>query len=162
MPRREGFQVSEERTHSGRRALVTGAGQGVGRAVAHELARLGAEVVVNDFSADRADCVTAEIRAAGGLAASAVFDVTDKLEEHLWAVLGDQDQSTGHAVSKAAVRGCQRKTDQAARITGKVCRNTRAVSSFDPGENSVRIGVVVEHPQVFRPVLVSFRHWGGG
>jgi 3-oxoacyl-[acyl-carrier protein] reductase len=58
----------------GRRALVTGAGQGVGRGIALALAEAGAEVVVNDLDADRAAAVVAEI---DGQASAAVFDVTD-------------------------------------------------------------------------------------
>jgi NAD(P)-dependent dehydrogenase (short-subunit alcohol dehydrogenase family) len=61
----------------GRRALVTGGGQGVGRGIALGLAAAGAEVVVNDISDDRAQAVVDEIVAAGGRALSAVFDVTD-------------------------------------------------------------------------------------
>ena len=41
----------------GHRALVTGAGQGVGRSIALALASAGAEVVVNDFVAERAESV---------------------------------------------------------------------------------------------------------
>ena len=52
----------------GRRALVTGAGQGVGLGIAHALAEAGAVVVVNDIRADAAEAAVAELRAAGGKA----------------------------------------------------------------------------------------------
>ncbi|OAR25521.1 3-oxoacyl-ACP reductase [Streptomyces sp. ERV7] len=69
-------------------AIVTGAGRGLGRAEALELARLGASVVVNDFgqpgrdgsgeaSAAPAEEVAAEIRAAGGTALAHTGDVAD-------------------------------------------------------------------------------------
>jgi NAD(P)-dependent dehydrogenase (short-subunit alcohol dehydrogenase family) len=62
---------------SGRRALVTGAGQGIGRGIARTLAAAGAEVLVNDLVADRAAAVVDEIRADGGAGETAPFDVTD-------------------------------------------------------------------------------------
>ena len=62
----------------GRRALVTGAGQGIGRATARALADAGASVVVNDVLADRAEAVVAEICEGGGEAEPAAFDVTDR------------------------------------------------------------------------------------
>lgn len=69
-------------------AIVTGAGRGLGRAEALELARLGAAVVVNDFgqpgrdgsgeaSAGPAEQVAEEIRAAGGRALAHTGDVAD-------------------------------------------------------------------------------------
>ena len=61
----------------GRRALITGAGQGVGRGIAHALAEAGAVVVVNDIRAAAADAVVEELRAAGSKAEALPFDVTD-------------------------------------------------------------------------------------
>jgi NAD(P)-dependent dehydrogenase (short-subunit alcohol dehydrogenase family) len=63
---------------AGRRALVTGGGQGIGRATARALADAGGSVVVNDVVAERADAVAAEVRDGGGEASSAAFDVTDR------------------------------------------------------------------------------------
>lgn len=61
----------------GRRALVTGAGQGVGLAIARALADAGAMVVVNDIHPAQAEAAVEELRAAGGKAESLPFDVTD-------------------------------------------------------------------------------------
>ena len=63
---------------AGRSAIVTGAGSGIGRAVAIELAASGAAVLVNDLNADAAAAVVDEIRAAGGTAEASVGDVTDQ------------------------------------------------------------------------------------
>ncbi len=62
----------------GRRALVTGAGQGVGAGIVRVLAAAGAEVVVNDLHAARAEAVAADVVAAGGSARALAFDVTDR------------------------------------------------------------------------------------
>jgi 3-oxoacyl-[acyl-carrier protein] reductase len=62
---------------SGRRALVTGAGQSIGAAIARHLAAAGCDVLVNDFVAGRAESVAAQIVAGGGTAHALPFDVTD-------------------------------------------------------------------------------------
>ncbi len=62
---------------SGRRALVTGAGQGVGRAIALTMAQAGAEVVVNDLVTERCDEVAEEILGIGARSIPLAFDVTD-------------------------------------------------------------------------------------
>lgn len=63
---------------AGRIAVVTGAGQGVGHRVVHDLARWGAGgVAVNDIDPDRAERVAEEIRATGVPALAAPADVGD-------------------------------------------------------------------------------------
>lgn len=71
---------------SGRLAVVTGGGQGIGAGTARYLAAQGARVLVNDYHADRAQN-TAEALAKDGLEASPLpFDVTDR--EAVVAALG--------------------------------------------------------------------------
>jgi 3-oxoacyl-[acyl-carrier protein] reductase len=58
-------------------ALVTGAGRGIGRAIAARLARNGFAVAVNSLQAGSANRAAAEIRAEGGDAAPFPADVAD-------------------------------------------------------------------------------------
>jgi 3-oxoacyl-[acyl-carrier protein] reductase len=60
-----------------RSALVTGAGNGIGAAVAHALAQAGASVLVTDVDIDAAEHVRDAIVAAGGVAQFAQLDVRD-------------------------------------------------------------------------------------
>jgi 3-oxoacyl-[acyl-carrier protein] reductase len=62
---------------SDRRALVTGAGQGVGEAIARELAAAGCTVLINDYFPDRAAAIAKRIVEDGGSAISVPFDVTE-------------------------------------------------------------------------------------
>ncbi|MEX0731489.1 MAG: 3-hydroxybutyrate dehydrogenase [Aquisalimonadaceae bacterium] len=59
-------------------ALITGAGRGIGRAVAERYAREGARVAVADLDADAARQTAAAIRAAGGEAMALIMDVTEE------------------------------------------------------------------------------------
>ena len=61
----------------GRTAVITGAGQNMGRGVAETLAAQGAHVLVNDIEPGRAEEVAAHIREAGQSAEALPFDVTD-------------------------------------------------------------------------------------
>ena len=62
---------------AGRHAVVTGAASGLGRAVAHTLAGVGARVSVLDVKADDAAQTVAQIRDAGGRADAISCDVAD-------------------------------------------------------------------------------------
>lgn len=64
----------------GARAVVTGAGSGIGAAFAHELARRGGQVVCADIDPARAEQTAVAIRAAGGQALALTCDVSE-LEE---------------------------------------------------------------------------------
>ena len=59
----------------GRNALVTGAGRGLGAAMAEALARAGAHVIVNDIDAGFAEMERARLSEAGLSAEAIAFDV---------------------------------------------------------------------------------------
>ncbi|RJQ75210.1 MAG: SDR family oxidoreductase [Desulfobacteraceae bacterium] len=59
----------------GKTALITGAGQGVGREIARVLAAEGVKVAVNDLFQEKAEAVAAEIQKAGGEAMGVQADV---------------------------------------------------------------------------------------
>src|SRR5262245_20631279 len=61
---------------SGKRVLVTGAGHGLGKAIALAGARAGAEVVVTDMLAERVTAVVEELNKSGAACFGYVLDVT--------------------------------------------------------------------------------------
>jgi citronellol/citronellal dehydrogenase len=62
----------------GKTILVTGGGTGLGRCTAHELASLGAQVVIAARRAEPLDATAAEIREAGGRCETAVLNIRDE------------------------------------------------------------------------------------
>ena len=61
-------------------AIVTGAGRGIGAAIAQTLAQAGAKVAVNDINPDRAEKTAAAIRQSGGTAISIGADIANKYQ----------------------------------------------------------------------------------
>ncbi|HBF28863.1 MAG TPA: 3-oxoacyl-ACP reductase [Rhizobium sp.] len=61
-------------------AIVTGAGSGIGRAIALRLAQDGHAVLINDLSLDSAKAVAEEIKQSGGKAAFAAGDVSSETD----------------------------------------------------------------------------------
>ncbi len=66
---------------TGKVALVTGGSAGIGRAICHKLARLGAAVAVMARREEAVAKVVSEIEAEGGRGLAVVCDVTDYAAE---------------------------------------------------------------------------------
>jgi 3-oxoacyl-[acyl-carrier protein] reductase len=80
----QGFSLGQF-SLQGRSALVTGAGNGIGAAVAAAFAVAGASVVVTDIDGDAAAKVAASIAETGGIAESAALDVRDAAQAEVVA-----------------------------------------------------------------------------
>jgi meso-butanediol dehydrogenase / (S,S)-butanediol dehydrogenase / diacetyl reductase len=92
--------------------LVTGAGAGIGAAIAVELARRGAQVAVTDRDAAAAAAIAKQIVAADGIAKAYTLDVTDRSE--IERVASDVEGDLGPLnawVSNAGVSSMDRFVD---------------------------------------------------
>jgi citronellol/citronellal dehydrogenase len=78
---------------AGQTIIVTGGGSGIGRCTAHELAALGARVLLVGRTPDKLDKVVAEIAAAGGLAHAYPGNIRE--EEIVTALIGQMVASHG-------------------------------------------------------------------
>lgn len=90
----------------GRVALVTGGGQGIGRAYAHALGEAGAAVAVVDISTATAEAVVAELAAKGIEAMAVTADVTqaDQVQQMVDSVVARWGSLT-IAVNNAGIAG---------------------------------------------------------
>ena len=83
MPARFGGRVAQNNAFrlDGKTALVTGAGRGIGRAIALALSAAGAELVLVSRTKSQLEGVAREIEEDGGKARVVSFDVTDTAAE---------------------------------------------------------------------------------
>ena len=79
--------VFKENLFAGQNIIVTGGGSGIGRCTAHELAALGARVVLIGRKQEKLDAVAAEITEDGGQALGFSCDIRD--EEAVKAAVGE-------------------------------------------------------------------------
>ena len=84
-------------------ALITGGGNGIGRAVARRMAAGGMTVVVADYERDAAEQVRAEIEEAGGRAAALSLDVT--VARDVKAAVGEAAQRFGRIDTLTNIAG---------------------------------------------------------
>lgn len=88
----------------GKVAVVTGAGNGIGLAIAHAFAAEGAQVVVADINSESGERAVSEIIAAGGKALHVQVDVADEsLVERMVASVLDQCGKIDILVNNAGV-----------------------------------------------------------
>jgi len=76
---------------TGKRAIVTGAGQGIGKATALKLAQRGADVVVDDINTETAPQTAQEIQALGRKGVAVIADVSkrDEVEQMIQTAMDE-------------------------------------------------------------------------
>ena len=109
---------------NGKVALITGAGQGIGRAIALRLARDGADIAIADLKDDTMRGVAEEVRAVGRRATTIRVDVSERDEvfgavEHAERELGGFDimvNNAGSAQVQPLLEGTPEEIDKIMRV----------------------------------------------
>jgi NAD(P)-dependent dehydrogenase (short-subunit alcohol dehydrogenase family) len=139
---------------TGKRALVTGSSSGIGAAIAHRLAREGAEVMVHGRNRTRAEAVAHSIRDAGGVAHVAVGDLAradeaDHVADATLSALGGVDILVNNAGGESSGGGSgpwMNATDEdwIKAYQGNVVCAVRMVRRFAPGMKETGWGRIIQ------------------
>lgn len=99
--------------HAGKCVLVTGAGQGIGRATVLRLAEEGANIVANDLSEENLDRLKSEVSAFGAACETIAGSVTElKTLDKAFDVAGSRFGQLDGLVNNAGVGGYMKRFDQ--------------------------------------------------
>jgi NAD(P)-dependent dehydrogenase (short-subunit alcohol dehydrogenase family) len=153
----------------GRTALVTGAGRGIGRAIALALAAEGADVAVNDIDAESAQLVAKEIAGGGRRSVAVAGDVSDRddverMVDRAWEELGSLDVLVNNAGIETIVGLLDLTDEQWTRVTDVNLRGSwlcaqvwarRTIDSGRPGSlvnlGSVQAGLALPGRSHYAP-----------
>lgn len=97
----------------GKTAIVTGAGSGIGKCIATDLAASGATVIVADINEDHAGDVAAAINTSGGAAHARAADVSDPAAVEALVAVAEAETGALHLlVNNAGIGGPQAPTGE--------------------------------------------------
>ncbi|MFT3698570.1 MAG: SDR family NAD(P)-dependent oxidoreductase [Kofleriaceae bacterium] len=125
-----------------KRALVTGSTAGIGKAIALELAREGAHVVVHGRDGVRAEQLVAEIRAAGGAASMVLGDLRTEADR-VAAGAGEIDVLVNNAGAYGHTDWSTSVEDWAARYDMNVLSGVRMIHRLVPAMRTRKWGRVI-------------------
>lgn len=104
---------SDGKRHAGKCVLITGAGQGIGRAAALRLAEEGANIVANDLSEENLDTLKSEVSAfdvACEIVPGSVADLA--ILDQAFDIAGDRFGQLDGLVNNAGIGGYMKRFDQ--------------------------------------------------
>lgn len=156
---------------AGQTILVTGGGSGIGRAVAHELAALGAHVAISGRNEEKLERVVEEIRAAGGSVSAhlgnirvedEVISLVSKVIEERGAIHGLVNNAGGQFLSPAemiSAKGWNAVVETNLRGTFLMCRET--FNRYMEAHGGVIINMLIEMWRGFPGMAHSAAARGG-
>jgi NAD(P)-dependent dehydrogenase (short-subunit alcohol dehydrogenase family) len=156
--------MTENRLLTGRCALVTGAGSGIGRAIAQALSNAGARVAATDKDQHSAEAVAAEV---GGDTLAFALDVTDagqtrQVFERVIETFGNLDIVTANAGISTMNRVTDLSEDEwdanmAVNAKGVFLTNREAVRRFlDNGTQGVIVNTASLAGKIGAPLLAHY------